>query len=298
VLNKSSGVVMLIDTVKELMSCFEKLQASLDHLQECINADQLPFVLPADERNDRSTAIKSFSQIFYSEKEKPAIAGLLCASKATIFAATEVNIIKAEFKDIIKTIRKNGQSSKTRIDKLINSAMHKQEGRHEDVSLALKRSNIADANLMRCYANIRVLPANVESLSWSWTSKHSAIQKMSVDEARKVAKEIQVQKTREIVTDMLDKLDQGTFLAHKKPLPNALRANIVYHDNNERKRKVINVSGVVLCPGPTLPRYIWRDDPVENKRVPRCDSTIEPYPYIKSLRLHLYTSDVSDVIHA
>ena len=297
---------MFTKWVFKLLQAYEALAAANTAFGDALRADgHLPLLLPEYEReSDRYIAIKAMTQLWRLEPgEILAHAGVVCASLTTIQAAESLNQAKAEFRAAVKSVRDKSTEKKTRLDKLIDRVLlqqsEKERRRTEELQLALKRAQINRLDLLRCYANIRVLPKDLVSISWTWARTHSIIDSISRDEATKQAEKLSDEETREIALTRLSSLPSGQRMAYKKKLPNQLRANLSYYEDSEIKRKAVTISGIALSQDSVLPKmWVWRDDPGEldpkasRDRISRSDATIEPEPCIKALHLHLYNNDV------
>ena len=296
---------MFMELVLELLQKYEALEAANSRFADALRADKdLPVLLPDYEGGaDREAAIKAMTQMWYLEPDESLPrAGVVCASPATIQEAENLNQHKTAFQTAIKSVRDTVTGEKSRLDKLIDRVLlqqnEKERRRVEELQLALKRAQINRLDLLRCYAKIRVLPESLMSISWTWARTHSVIDPISREEAIKQAENLSDGESKDIALSRLSSLAPGQMLAYKKKLPNQLRANLLYREDDEVKRKAVTISGVALSQDGSLPKkWVWRDDPGEldpkapKDRITRLDSKIDPEPYIKSLHLHLYTGD-------
>ncbi|MFC1337315.1 MAG: hypothetical protein G8D89_01790 [gamma proteobacterium symbiont of Clathrolucina costata] len=291
---------MFCALVVDLLQSYEALDQACREFAASVREDEdLPLVLPTyDGRpgGEREAAIAAIIQLWHLEPGETLVeAGLLCASEKTVAAANHLNDAKDAFQAAVKAIRDAGpQGEKSRLDKLVDRVLHQEGRRTEDLALALKRARINRLDLLRCYAKVRILPKHLDSLSWTWAKTHSSIVQVSMEEALKMARNLAMEETKETALSLLSQLPPGEVLAYKKKLPNQLRANLVWTEEGERKRKAVTISGVVLSQDATLPRYLWRDNPehaepdTQQVRLSRDDAGIESEPYIKALRLHRY----------
>lgn len=292
---------MFMELVLELIQKYEALETANTRFAEAVRADKdLPLLLPeCGEEPDREAAIKAMTQMWYLEPgESLPRAGVVCAFPATIQEAENLNEHKAEFQAAIKSVRDKVTGEKSRLDKLIDRVLlqqnEKERHRVEKLQLALKRAQINRLDLLRCYAKIRVLPKDLMSISWTWARTHSVIDPISREDAIKQAENLSDGESKEVALSRLSSLAPGQMLAYKKKLPNQLRANLLYHEDDEVKRKAVTISGIALSQDSALPKeWVWRDDPgeQEHNRKTRLDSKIDPEPYIKALHLHLYIED-------
>ncbi len=278
-----------------MIEAYEAFVAAQNDFSKAVLADQdLPLYLPGHDgaHSARQMAVQTMTRNFFlrpDENELPS--GIVCSSEATLKSAMRLNQCKDQLQTAITEVREIGGAKKTSLDKLVDRALHREGRRTEELDLALGRMKLRRLDLLRCYAHIRILPPNLESVSWTWATKHSSIKLIDLDEAEKMAEALPVAATRDAVLMALGGLKPGEKLALRKNLPNALRANIVFWEDELRKRKAINVSGIMLSPSVQLPKHcLWRDDPGEAppNRLERSDVTLEKEPFIKALKIYRY----------
>lgn len=286
---------MFSNAVIDLMRTYEALlDTQIRFKNEILGEKSLPCFLPGFAGTSieaRHHAIPAMIRNFYlNEDEEEQLTGVICASKDTVEAAAVMNHAKDNLQQAISLVRELGGSKKTALDKLVDRALHREGRRTAELELALSRLQLHRLDLLRCYAHIRVLPSTLESISWTWATRHSSIKLIDLNEAETMANALPVPGTRNAVLHALRQLKPGEKLAMKKSLPNTLRANIVYWEEGVRKRKAINVSGILLSPDKHLPKHIlWRDDPGDPPlRLERSDVSIQKIPYIPALNLYRY----------
>jgi hypothetical protein len=208
-------------------------------------------------------------------------AGLICASKAVVSAVDAMNKAKSDFKETVMEIRAlaSGQPSLSR-DKYLKQAM--------------KSAGIQTLHLRECYRQIRIMPPNLDVFSWTWATSHTRIQKLSFDKAILLAEGLRDrdEMLADMAIDILHKrCSPDEVLARRVPLPNQLRANYAYREDGELIRNSCPLSGVVIAQQKTLPRLVWRPNPVWSEshpaRLPR-ESIMEKAPLIEVLDLYRY----------
>lgn len=282
--------------VMTMLEAYEAFLAAQREFADAVLADaELPWFLPGYDgasEHARQAAMTSMTRNFFlAPGQTELLSGILCSSERTLEAAAQLNETKDRLQTAITEVREIGGAKKTSLDKLVDRALHREGRRTDELDLALGRMKLRRLDLLRCYAHIRTLPPALESVSWTWATKHSSIKLISLDEAEKMAEALPVAATREAVLLALAGLKPGEKLALRKSLPNALRANIVFWEDKIRKRRAINVSGIMLSPSVNLPKHcLWRDDPGETppSRLERSDVTLEKEPYIKALKIYRY----------
>lgn len=208
-------------------------------------------------------------------------AGIICASDNTVATVELLNEAKMNFKETVLRIR--------------DVSSVKAAGSRETVlRKALKSAGIQTLDLRECYRQIRVMPSNLESMSWTWATSHTRTQKLTFDEVSALVEGLR-DRDEELADTALDmlrrKCSPDEILVRRITLPNQLRANYSYYEDGEVKRKSCPISGVVIAQQKTLPRMAWRENPVFQKEVPirlQRESKIEPEPVIQSLSIHRY----------
>lgn len=221
--------------------------------------------------------------------------GIMCSSPGTVLAVSHYNDAKGAFKQAVLEIRKFQEKRElpaSRITRLIQNEIRDKGFRSETLRRAMDTLRIADLDLKRCYTRIRIMPPNLQVFSWSWTTKHSRIIKLTYEEAMRIASEWPDQKTSAIAVDLINRrCDPSAPLARKVPLPNQLRANYAFLENDEVVRASTPISGVVVAQQKVLPRKLWRPDPVsaedQSPRLPR-QSSLEATPIVDALSLYCY----------
>lgn len=266
------------------------------------NCEQLKTLSDGDHRADFEVYVPPFSgtenERYSAQARKQAIvdavgltiddtqsrkcyAGIVCASNETVSIVEQLNETKAHFKETILKIR--------------NLASGKPVGSRETVlKKALKSAGIQTLDLRECYRQIRVMPPQLESMSWTWATSHARIQKLTFDEAVAMAEGLR-DRDEELAETALDILRRrcapDELLVRRITLPNQLRANYSYLENGKIQRKSCPISGVVIAQQKMLPRMAWRENPVSRKDEPirlQRESKIEPEPVIQSLSIHRY----------
>ena len=220
---------------------------------------------------------------------RPFHAGILCVSENSMVLADDFNQAKVAFKDVVLAIRKKYQNHKHGFDKWIRGATDPQISRPQELQDALDTARLSEIDLRRCYAKVRALPDQIKSISWTWAIKHSTMKKIHYAKAVERVKNLpDDHPAKSLVTDLIEQVGEDEMLVEKSDLPAALRANLVSVDpfNPDRvKRFSVAISGGSLCRQDTLPRRLWRDNPLDSKfpiperlaREPKFDCEAEPH---------------------
>lgn len=280
--------------VKTLLDTFNDLDRTRALLASALRSqDPLLHYLPTYDGDDPvEDVIRSMTAIWHPKAGEELLdAGLICVDNNTLAAIEAFNEAKSLFKNAADAIRKNNKSNAT----LVAMADKHLGGDTRDAALrdAMQTARISELDLLKCYKIIRVLPATLESLSWTWATQHTKSERISMDNAVKMAEEQLSGEARDAVLADLGRLKPGTRMTRLLALPNQLRANIIWDDDGERSRKMISISGIVAFPGNQLPKLVWRDNPGDTVKdgLTRFDATIDRTPYIHSLGIHLYKGE-------
>lgn len=274
------------------------LEASAAFRKSLIADEGLPLYLPElkEEFPDLSDAMarrkcaEALTVIWHEEPGNGLPrAGIVCSSAATIDAAERLNEAKGIFKSAVLEIREQDDGkNKSSMERYVTSMI-------KDVLATVRISRI---HLLNCYKVVRILEPDLCQLTWTWAQLHASIKNLSFDEATELIDSEAPDEKVEYFKELLAQVPPNLQIVRKKPISNQLRANVVYE---ERRRKMVTVSGVILTPDQELPfnRLKWKKEPIgdskeEKKRLTRCDSLIPEDPYIEIL--HLYLAPKKDKI--
>lgn len=285
-----------------LLQSYASMSACADAVAQAIEADgsDYPVVLPTfresveDTVSDkaRQEAIRSITQLHFNRKEgdHPVVrTGILCASEATIALIEQFNAAKTDFRQAVMAIRAVDQGE---TDAIVSSEVTR--GRRTPLLYQLLRTaKISTLDLKRCYAQIRVLPSNVASFRWSWETRHARLKKMSVPEALTLLDALPAEQAEavEVARKLLASCSPSEQLVRKTAHGARLRANYTVVENGEKTPHACAISGIVIQPGTTLPKYKWRDrsdEPGETRE--RRGVGVQQHPYIQVLDLYRYDS--------
>lgn len=280
------------DDVKLMLTAYDRLQMACDQLSEALRKDkELPFELMGFAKPyDRESAISALVRLKQLDtNESIPYAGIMCVSPQNLAAVAAVNSAKDQFFESVQTIREQASVKRTRIEKLVANVLPIETERTESLDIALRCNSLGKLDLTRAFAQIRVLPARTESISFTWAMSHTAIKTVEHKDVMTMAKHLD-EGTQELVAQLVARLQPGEVLVQVRDIAPNLRANLVYDTPDGYKRKAVTISGICISQESKLPaRRLWRDRPQkQEQRLNRLDSTIEPVPYISILRLHLY----------
>lgn len=298
--------VLPADLINTLYLAYQSLAEHCLMTKEAIRKDSedYPVYIPTFGKSEdetgspaaREAAIESIVRLFFLDGEKwlPE-SGILCASQETVSVIEALNTVKTAFKSAVLAIRnfhKDADSSSAHISKLIRDEITERGYRTDSLKKAMATAGISTLDLKRCYAQIRIMPPRLNVFSWTWATTHSRIKKVSLDQARELAKNLAEERTSEVALDMLNRCKSSESFALKVSLPNQLRANYAFDDGQSIVRKSCPISGVVIAQQKHMPRKLWRNNPGKSEdllRLPR-ESDIEAEPFIEVLNLYRYAS--------
>ncbi|MFT6916614.1 MAG: hypothetical protein ACJAWL_002955 [Motiliproteus sp.] len=283
----------------DLLQRYEAMSQSAQTVAQAITdeADDYPVVVPtfgespedSHSMGARLEAIRTITLLHFPHASKlaPVLSGMLCASESTIDLIRDFNAAKEDFKATVLAIR-NGETSGAK--EIVNKEVSK--GRRTPLlNLLLRNAQINTLDLKRCYTQVRILPAGIESFRWTWATHHARIKKLSIADAEAMIDALPADRQAAIETarDLLAQCTPGEILVRKTNHRHQLRANFTTHDDAGRKNHSCSISGIVIQPGVALPKYKWRDDPAEagNNR-PKRGASVEEHPYIQILDLYRY----------
>jgi hypothetical protein len=250
----------------------------------------------SDRRSDkaRDNALASMTRLFTpgADELETVDAGILCASQECVRVAHLFNESKSVFKASVLAIRryqKDSDQMQSTIYRLIRDEVTEKGYRTELLRDAMSVVGIASLDLRKCYAQIRIMPPELDVFSWTWAANHSRIKTITLDEAVEMATNLPGDAASSAALDLLSKCSADQLFAKRSKLAPQLRANYAYFEGGQVIRKSCPVSGIVIAQQEQLPRMCWRDRPEKDeRRSPVRRSVIEDAPFIKALELHRY----------
>jgi len=283
-------VFMDTKLVTELIVTFEKLSELNDKFKLSFQADHhLPVWLPEPFNcQQRDISASSLTKLWNEDDGNYPLSGIACSSSETIQLALDLNQAKDTFKKQIKKIKKESAQSNTRASKLIEKIIANEHGRSDVLVTALKNARIGRLNLLWCYKHIQVLPPGLRSISWTWANHHKEINRVTHKDALKMLDSLESDSTKLTVARLLDAHPEHEPLAYVKAINPQLRANIVWVQDNEIKRKPVVTSSIVLSQDAFIPSKLKWANTESHNRLSRSDIEIHPEPYIRALNLHKY----------
>lgn len=274
-----------------LHDAFKKLQDSLNEANRVIAAGDLPVWLPEPFPKDRQLAADAITECWYQDDKEYPRSGLICVSPEHIPLFEKTNDLKQKFKEeiaVLKEATTDKNVKKGSLHKMIEAAGN---GRDEEVNEALKLLRIARLNLLWCYRQILVLPPHLDSVSWTWATKHKSVHPLTIKEAEAlVDKNINTDEDKANVKEILQAHQHQKLVQVKNVVPH-LRANITYIEDGKKTRKMVTTPTVIISQDERIPRYQWRDCPpedTERERLVRSDKRFNPEPIVRALGIYTY----------
>ncbi len=270
-----------------LHDAFKKLQESLAEANRVIAAGDLPIWLPEPFEQDRKLAADAITECWYQDEKIFPPTGLICVSPEHSKIFSEANTCKENFKDEIMIFKNASTKKRTNLVSMIES-VGKTGGRNTKVAEAMQVLRISRLNLLWCYRQILVLPKNLNSVSWTWSTSSKSIDKISYTDALQlVGNEIADENTQNLIIGILRAYQSHQLVRVKKVAPH-LRANITFDKDGVRTRKMVTTPTVIISQDATLPRIRWPDKDVKNTRLGRIDFKLNPEPIVKALGIYTY----------
>ena len=270
-----------------LHDAFKKLQESLAEANRVIAAGDLPIWLPEPFEQDRKLAADAITECWYQDEKDFPPTGLICVSPEHSKIFSEANTCKENFKDEIMIFKNASTKKRTNLVSMIDS-VGKTGGRNAKVAEAMQVLRISRLNLLWCYRQILVLPKNLNSVSWTWSTSSKSIDKISYTDALQlVENEIADENTQDLIKGILRAYQSHQLVRVKKVAPH-LRANITFDKDGVRTRKMVTTPTVIISQDATLPRIRWPDKDVKNTRLGRIDIKLNPEPIVKALGIYTY----------
>lgn len=243
----------------------------------------------------RLTALDFITRVFGATRgEHDQSAGIFCASEELTRKVEAINNAKTFFAHTVTKAHRLASVSINQNSGRYISALLKDEiknnRRHERFDLFTREQIIYNRiDLKACRRQIRVMPKKLDMFSWTWTSKHKRMVKLSKFDALKLAEKLP-DSARDVAIEVLTTCSDTEF-AKVTPLKEQLRANYAYTEGGIMVRKSTPISGVVIVPQKTLPRLLWREPPSTRERIqPRIQRETSVYdePLISELSIYRY----------
>ena len=279
---------MLSDS-RELVSSFEDLAKALRQLQLSLHKTTPRYWLlqSAEPSQSLEHAIQSTLNIWYQTqgdgRRTDNCYGLIGIAPAIIPLINQVNESKQAFQKTIQSFPQAlGHPSEI---------LHK---RSNQLANSLERAGLARLHLKQCYRQIPVLQHTPIKIGLNWYTSGRSIKKLTIKDAEKKLLKMDDGKPHiQMQLDALARLQPNEYLAQLQEQVPVMRANIIWQENGEKRRKARNCPLPLFFPLPDNAAFPEHNKPpVEapniRQRQLRSDILIEPDVYLPSLRAHRY----------
>ncbi len=294
---------MFSELFSQLKETHEAMMSALAALLTSIDNEDLPCTLVRPNTTGRTNkalileALQNIEKRSVEEKhakvelDRLTQSGLLCLSPTTTARLIELNQAKVQFKASVQALRVYGKDKVTSFDRLLERIHKKEPVKNNALENAMRNLNLGRLDLAKCYTQLRLLPEHVDSVSFTWSKKHTEIREVTFEKALAMANALPdtTPDAKIFALSRLAGLRPGTRLAHKHNKRPQLYCNVVHFKEDQRLRHAYTVSGILFQCNDTLPRkFIWRELNENEERLPRSDQQISEDPYIACLGLYLY----------
>lgn len=319
-----SATLIHMEAVELLKNTLAEMRMAADAVEQAIMEDKafnavLPDQTDADDlsvrfdMDSREAAAKSLVQLTFpdDDQDDPHIdVGVITVTGHTIDLIEHFNVTKQAFQDAVVKIRKEvlakgaGRSLASAFEFEVESRIRDMRKIEKDESVQavieeewqtlnryFRSLDFGSINFTRAYTKTQVFRTPLEFISWSWSKQHKSINNLP-DQATQIAfaEKYLEGEALSVALDLISKLDDKEELAIVKPKPPKLTANLTFlkPDEQNKLRKPIKVSGVIVIM-PPMPDTLYRSlSDSSGARKPRKDTIIEDTPYIKALGAYRY----------
>lgn len=294
----------VVAVIKALHQAFSRLEEATAKAEVALWRDRaLPVVLPEHPVGaaQREVAIAELTRLRHRNDGDPHIrSGIVCASPATVDAIEALNLAKAAFKETVVAFRKAQDNEKHSNHLLLRRFLEQTNesipvDEWSDLEISFARLQWHRLDLLHCYANVRILPPDTHTVSWTWATVHSAQTVIKKERAIQLAMALDDPEKQAIALADLGKVRQNELIQFKR-LPPQLRMNVMHPGGKNGRSTAYTVSGILIQPNTRLPEYIWRPAPVPDthklrRRVKRSDAALSAEPCVPLLHLYLRNHD-------
>lgn len=270
-----------------LIQAFDQFNAIQQSFVQELNKHQCQIKLLHQDDFSLSELLHFITNIWHTQsgdgRRTDNLYGLVGVPPYIIPIIQQINQAKADFKQAIQIFRaKYGDPTETLFK------------RAKELNLALQQGGLARLNLNHCYRLIPVLDSCPKKVTFSWYSNGRSQKKFSLyDAEQRLLKMDTSQLHIQMQLQALARLSDNEVLVQLQRQVPIMRANIVWKKQEQLVRKARN------CPLPLFfpldgqskfPEYNTPPvtPPEQRSRQLRSDVSIEPEPYLPSLRIHRY----------
>lgn len=276
-------------STQALVAGFEDLSQQLIRVDRLLRDCTLPHWLMSEqgEQISLADACPIITNIWYQAKgdgrRTQNLYGLVAVDEVLYNALEALNQSKQNFQREVKRFQHQTDTPASLLKK-----------RAELLSQSLQHQGLARLHLKQCYRQLPLLPEHPDKVGFSWYSSGRSIKKLTVQDAEaKLLKLDTSQKHIQLQLQALANIPSAEPLAQLQTQVPVMRANILWKQQGEKQRKARN------CP---LPLFFLMDakkafpeynapaprPPEQRTRMARSDLSIDPTPFLPSLRVHRY----------
>ncbi len=211
--------------------------------------------------------------------------GLILADDTTQSLIHAINASKERFRQHVNAEKADRKHWKERLQTL----------QEQPTSLREKLivAGLNRIHLKQCFRHIPLLEEAPSKVGFSWYAHGRSIKILSTEEAESRLLAIGDDKPHiQIQLAKLGQLSPDTRLAQTQTLAPVVRANLVFGQGDDKRRKAMNVSLPLFVPDTTgvLPHHnrITPEPPLERTRQARADQRISDEPFLPSIRVYTY----------
>jgi len=217
--------------------------------------------------------------------------GLIGLTRQQITYANEINIAKDNFRKTIQELKddNNWREIQGRLAR-----------RYQALNDSLSREGLNRLHLKQVFRHLPLVVNRPEKVGFSWYTSGRSIKKISKKEAYDLLCKLNTDASHiKIQLERLAGIKDSEPLARVQKQAPVLRANLVFAD---KKRRSMNVSLPLLFPheGKTeLPDFNIPplEPPTVRNRLIRSDNKIDDDPYLPSIRVHRYASNLKSTFY-
>jgi len=270
-----------------LIQAFDQLNAVQHSFVQELNKHHCHIKLLHQDSFSSSELLRFITNIWHTQtgdgRRTENLYGLVGVPPHVIPIIQQLNQAKANFKKSIKEFRAEYGDP--------NETLFK---RAEELNLALQQGGLARLNLNHCYRLIPVLESCPKKITFSWYSSGRSLKKFSLFDAQERLLKMDTSQLHiQMQLQALARLPDSETLVQLQPQVPVMRANIVWKKQEQLIRKARNCPLPLFFPldGQTkFPEYNTPPitPPEQRSRQLRSDVSIDPEPYLPSLRMHRY----------
>jgi len=273
----------------DISLCYDAVCDAISALADSIREDSaLPcWMSEGTAENARALAINGIQSIFSQEGQAKNqtinCIGVIGASEETLTRIAELNEKKAAFEHAMKPLSKKQRMAPDPDDptRKISTPLAR------IVLREMKLGNLLQRQLTRKLVALDYKPIRIGFTS---TARSPSVVQITTEQARNRLIRLGDDFNIKQQLNLLDKLDNNEKLAVVTPIPEHIRQNIAYHNQQGVKCTTQTKTSLPLflpaSEGDSLPTITMRHTATRKK--PKSNKTIEDHPYLSAIHVHRY----------